>query len=223
MGGQRRWDKGQMLYYTADRAVAFYKITKGVVVELIGLPDGRRQIVAIRAAGDLCGYPTRNGRYVLTGQAITPVEACAFYAEEFSAYMAQSVAFASAVAEDLAERLIQATVSQTVVGRLNSVEQVAHFILEMQALGRSSGSYARLVALHLTRQEIADYLGITLETASRAFSKLKCMGLISMCSANVVAVMDQQRLAELGVGALVQQRAEPALKGSAGAKFVHWP
>ena len=48
-----------------DPADAFYRITKGIVAEFKGFPDGRRQIVAIRTVGDICGYPTRQGAVCL--------------------------------------------------------------------------------------------------------------------------------------------------------------
>jgi len=193
MGGQRRWDKGQVLYIGGEPAQAFYKITKGIVVESMMLADGRRQIVAILTVGDLCGYPLRQGRYAFTGLAITPVEACAFGAEKFSAYMGRNVQFACAVADHVSERLTQATIGRTVVGQLRSFERVAHFILEMEERVRSSGP----VELHLTREETADYLGLTLETVSRSFSKLKHMRLISFASAQLVTVLDRKGLREV--------------------------
>ena len=193
MGVQRNWAKRQLLYDSESLAQTYYKITQGIVVEFMLLADGRRQIVAIRTVGDLCGYPLRKGRYAFTGLAITPVEACAFGAEKFSAYMGRNVQFACAVADHVSERLTQATIGRTVVGQLRSFERVAHFILEMEERVRSSGP----VELHLTREETADYLGLTLETVSRSFSKLKHMRLISFASAQLVTVLDRKGLREV--------------------------
>ena len=67
---------------------------------------------------------------------------------------------------------------------------------------RSPRNYHDPIALHLTRGEIADYLGLTLETVSRAFTKLKQMRLIALGSADVVAVLDQRRLCEVASGRL---------------------
>lgn len=197
MAGRRRWDRRQVLYCAGDRAEAFYKITSGVVAEFMDLADGRRQIVAIHTVGDLCGYSTRSRRHVFTAQAIAPAEACAFGSEKFSAYMRGNVQFACVVAGDVRERLNQATIGRTVVGQLRSFERVAHFILEIEERMGPNGVDTGHVELHLTRQEIADYLGLTEETVSRAFSKLKQMRLIELGGANVVAVLDRQRLAEL--------------------------
>ena len=132
MTGQRLWAKRQELYERNVAADAFYKITRGIVAEYKGFADGRRQIVAIRTVGDICGYPARKGRYVFTGQAITPVEASAFGAEQFRATMERDNAFACGVADEVSERLNQALIRLTVVGQFSALERVAYFIIDMQ-------------------------------------------------------------------------------------------
>ena len=94
MAGRRQWTRRQVLYHGGDAADAFFRITKGIVAKFKTFPDGRRQIVAIRTVGDICGYPADKGRYVFSGQAITPVEACAFGAEQFCATIERDNAFA---------------------------------------------------------------------------------------------------------------------------------
>src|SRR5690242_18243855 len=56
LGGQREWAKRQILFREGDPMGSFFKITKGVVAVSRTLDDGRRQIVALRAAGDCVGY-----------------------------------------------------------------------------------------------------------------------------------------------------------------------
>jgi len=200
IGSQRRWARRQPLYHANNPAQAFYRITKGIVIEFKELRDGRRQIAAIRAAGGLCGYPARKRRYVLTGLAITPVEAQAFGAEEFTTHMARNLQFAGAVTDDVSERFHQ-TARLTVLGQLCSLERVAHFVLEMQELQRSRGTDTGPVELHLTREDIGNYLGLTMETVSRAFTKLKHLRLVAIASGgDVVVILDQKRLSELAEG-----------------------
>jgi CRP-like cAMP-binding protein len=77
-GGPKRWAKGEVLQLADTPIRYFYRLTKGVVAEHRTLDDGRRQIVAIRTVGDLCGYPTNNGKYLVSSQALTDVETCSF-------------------------------------------------------------------------------------------------------------------------------------------------
>ena len=88
----------------------------------------------------------------------------------------------------------------TVVGQFCALERVAHFILDMQKRLPSCSIHVGTLALHLTRQEIAEYLGLQLETVSRSFSKLRDMRLIALRSADVVAILDQKRLFEVASG-----------------------
>ena len=189
-----------MLYDRNASAQCYYKITKGVVAECEDLPDGRRQIVDIRTVGDLCGYPIRKGLFIFTGQAITPVEAYAFKAEKFRVCMERDPEFARAVSDDVSERLNRALNRLTVVGQFSALERVAHFILDMQKRLPSCSITFGPVALHLTRQEIAEYLGLKLETVSRSFSKLKQLRIIALGCADVVAILDQKRLCEVASG-----------------------
>jgi CRP/FNR family transcriptional regulator len=220
MGGQRRWDKRQVLYHADDPAQAFYKVTSGVVAEFTDLADGRRQIVAIHTVGDICGYATRNGRHVFAAQAISPVQACVFGTGKFSALMGGNLGFACAMADDVSERLNQAMIGRTVVGQLRSFERVAHFILEMEERMRP-GPTAGEVELHLTRREIADYLGLTEETVSRAFTRLKQLQLISLRGANVVVLRDRKRLAEVA-WARSQNRGPVRRHRPAGHQEKQW-
>ena len=197
MGGQRRWDKREMLYHAGDPAVAVYKITKGIVIEYCVLADGRRQIVAIRSVGDLCGYPARDGRYVLTAQAVTPVEACSFATAKFQAKVEHNIEFARAVIDDLSDRLAQTQLGLTTVGQLKAVERVAHFIIEMEELHRKGDTASGLIPLHLSRQDIADYIGMTLETVSRALGTLKDMRLIALVGIDAVIILDKKRLLQV--------------------------
>ena len=197
MGGRRRWGRREILYRANDPVQTFYKITKGIVVESRTLDDGRRQIVGIRTIGDLCGYPEHDGRYLFTAEAQTEVEACAFDRNRFHAFVGRHIDLACALAEDTSDRLKRATENMTVIGQLKSTERVAHFLIEIFELYTRHHITAQPLALHLTRQEIADYLGLTLETVSRSFSKLRDLQLIALVGADSVAILDEQKLSDI--------------------------
>ncbi len=197
MGGRRRWTKREFLYRADEPARTIYKITKGIVAESRTLDDGRRQIIAIRTVGDLCGYPAHRGRYLFSAEALTEVEACAFDGEKFSAFIGRNIDLACALAEDVSDRLKRATENLTVIGQLKSTERVAHFLVEIHELYMSRHVCTQPLALHLTRQEIADYLGLTLETVSRSFSKLRDLQLIALVGGDSIAILDEAKLAAM--------------------------
>ncbi|MBN9086547.1 MAG: Crp/Fnr family transcriptional regulator [Reyranella sp.] len=197
MGGRRRWSKREFMYRTDEPARTVYKITKGIVAESRTLDDGRRQIIGIRTVGDLCGYPEHRGRYLFCAEALTEVEACAFDGEKFVAFIGRDIDLACALAEDVSDRLRRATRNLTVIGQLKSTERVAHFLVEIHELYVSRHICTHPLTLHLTRQEIADYLGLTLETVSRSFSRLRDMRLIALVGGDAVAILDEDRLSHI--------------------------
>ena len=74
---------------------------------------------------------------------------------------------------------------------------MAHFLVEIHELYAARHIGTTPLTLHLTRQEIADYLGLTLETVSRSFSKLRDMHVIALVGSDAVAILDEGRLAAL--------------------------
>jgi CRP/FNR family transcriptional regulator len=197
LGGRRRWQRHELLYRADDRAFMVYKITKGFVIESRALDDGRRQIMSIRAVGDLCGYPAFAGSHMLTAEALTEVEACAFDRRKFEAFAARHPKFAESLAADTSEKLHRASENMLVVGQLKSTERVAHFLVEMAELQADRHLGGPTLTLHLTRQEIADYVGLTLETVSRSFTKLRDLHVIALIGADGVALLDRPALADI--------------------------
>ena len=194
----RRWKKRETLFRAGDVMGAFFKIRSGIVAVSRVLDDGRRQIVALRAPGDCVGYLEDDGRYTFEGQALTEVEACAFDRRQFDAFAATTPALAAATAEALAAALRQSGQAMLVLGQLNSTERAAHFLVEIDALYRDRQVSGEPLSLFMSRNEIADYLGLTLETVSRAFGKLKNQGLIRLVGADKVLILDRAKLCAMG-------------------------
>ena len=116
LGGIRRWKKREMLFRAGDPMGAFFKIRSGVVAVSRTLDDGRRQIVAVRVAGDCVGYLHVDGRYAFEGEALTEVEACVFNRRRFDAFAAQHPDLAAAVRETLSAALRQSGQAMLVLG-----------------------------------------------------------------------------------------------------------
>src|SRR5688572_7223964 len=85
LGTMRHWKRHESLFRAGDPMSSFFKIRSGLVAVSRTLDDGRRQIVAVRAAGECVGYLDNAGRYAFEGQALTDVEACAFERRGFDA------------------------------------------------------------------------------------------------------------------------------------------
>ena len=174
---------------------SFYKVTKGIVLVFRSLNDGARQIVGLHSIGDLCGYLEEDGAYNFSGEALTDVEACSFNRRRFDSFVARNPDLASALADDMRDKLKRAAENMAVLGRLKSPERVAYFLLQLSDVYSSKIGLSDPLQLHLTREQIADHLGLRLETVSRAFARLKEERLIALVRGDAVAILDRKRLA----------------------------
>ena len=180
-------------------AAIFFKIRKGIVAVSHTLDDGRRQIMALRAPGDCVGYLDKNGAYAFEGEALTDVEACAFNRRKFDAFVAENPDLGAALVEALSSALKQAGMLSLVLGQLRSTERVAHFLAEISALyAERHVCLAQPLTLHMGRHEIADYLGLTIETVSRSIGKLKSRNIIALVESGEVLILDFERLRQAG-------------------------
>lgn len=177
---------------------SFFKITQGVVAVSRTLDDGRRQIVALRAPGDCVGYLQIDGKYAFHGEALTDVEACAFDRQKFDAFVRLHPDLASALAEALSVALEQTGRNMLVMGQLKSTERVANFLCEIAALYGARRVSVTPLTLYIKRGEIADYLGLTLETISRSFAELKKCNVISLFESDAVVILKADQLAAIG-------------------------
>lgn len=197
-GGPKSWRKRDILFRAGDPATVFFKIRKGVVAVSRLLVDGRRQIVAVRIAGDCIGYLSEDGRYAFEGQALTDVEVCVFNRGQFDLLANNRTDLAAATNAALASALKQSAQAMLMLGRLRSAERVAYFLAELDTLNRERFGASQTLPLFMNRAEVADYLGLTVETVSRAIGKLKKRGLIALIDSGEILVLDREKLCAFG-------------------------
>jgi CRP/FNR family nitrogen fixation transcriptional regulator len=189
-----RYEKGTEIYGEAEPADYIYQIVDGAVRSYKLLSDGRRQIGAFHLVGDIFGL--ENGTvHRFTTEAIvdTTVRLMKRCSLE---HVAESDPL---VALDLlnmtTSNLRHAEDHMLLLGRKTSLERVAAFLMEMDRRQTAAG----VLALPMCRRDIADYLGLTLETVSRALSHLhgqRILGFLGQTQRQIV-LLDRGRLAEL--------------------------
>lgn len=195
-GVQQTWRRRQFLFRAGDPAGPIFKIISGVVAVSRSLPEGRRQISVFLLPGEVCGYLEKNGSYAFDGEAITEVRTCSFNRRQFRAFVASNRDVDSEVKAALEERLQQVGQQQAVLGQLTSTARVASFLLTLTSDYSAHGIQTRPLWLPMSRADIADHLGLRIETVSRAFAKLKNRKILELDGEEVV-IHDQRRLAAL--------------------------
>ena len=190
----RTFTAGQTVAWSGDRLEFVASVVAGVAALSQTLEDGRRQVVGLLLPSDFLGRPDRETvPYDVT--AITDVTFCCFRRPPFARMVEEWPHVASRLLEKTLDELDAARQWMTILGRKTARERIASLLLTL--VERSTllkGKASASVDLPLTREQIADYLGLTLETVSRQFSALKAEGVITLAGRHGVNIEDIERL-----------------------------
>lgn len=196
LGTRQRWVAREPLFRAGDPLGPVFKITEGIASVSRTFANGQRQILRFLLPGDVCGYLSEDGRYSFDGEAITEVVTCTFPRAGFEAFAARNPDFGEAIRLEMSAVLLEVGRHMTAVGQLEALERVADFLLGLWTTFEARGLHIRALRLPMTRADIADYLGMRVETVSRAFTGLRRRGLIEADGETLVLV-DAKGLAAL--------------------------
>jgi len=188
---------GTELVGEAERVESYSNVLNGVVKLTKTLSDGRQQIVGLQFAPDFLGRPFRSESEI-NAEAATEVSLCSFPRAAIERMMKTSPELEHRLYQQTLRELDDARSWMVALGRKTAAEKIASFLLMIARHINPAADPARRSAtfdLPLTRADIADFLGLTIETVSRQFTKLRTDGVISIESNRHVTVADIDRLA----------------------------
>ena len=195
----RSFQAGQTIIWSGDRMEFVGSIVTGIATLTQTMEDGRRQMVGLLLPSDFVGRPGRtNAAFDVT--ATTDVVMCCFRKKPFEDLMVDTPHIAQRLLEMTLDELDAAREWMLLLGRKTAREKIASLISIIARreaslhLRRAGGPLS--VDLPLTREEMADYLGLTLETVSRQISALKKDGVITLEGNRHVSIPDIDRLLE---------------------------
>jgi len=194
----QRLSPGKVLFSEGDPAENVYEVVQGTLRLYKLLCDGRRQIVGFLSAGHLLGLANEDS-YLYTAEAVTEATICRYARSRFARLVEQVPGFATRVLTATSNELGSAQDQLLLLGRKSAMEKVASFILMMAG---PRGSDRIEVQLPMTRADIADYLGLTIETVSRTFSKLRQDGVIELPSPSRLRLHDRDQVEAVAKGEL---------------------
>jgi CRP/FNR family nitrogen fixation transcriptional regulator len=184
--------RGNEIYGEQEPAEYVYQVKSGTVRSYKLLSDGRRQIGAFHVPGDIFGL--ENGDvHRFTTEAVVDTTVRLIRRESLDAVAENDGTLAKNLLFMTTTILRRAEDHMLLLGRKTSMERVAAFLIEMDRRLAATG----MLALPMTRRDIADYLGLTLETVSRSLSYLRELGILRFIDNNQrhIVLMDRQQLA----------------------------
>ena len=195
----RTFQAGQTVIWSGDRMDFVGSVVTGIASLTQTMEDGRRQMVGLLLPSDFIGRPGRQtAAYDVT--AISDVVMCCFRRKPFEEMMVRTPRIAQRLLEMTLDELDAAREWMLLLGRKTAREKIASLIAiigrrDAELKLRNAGNDLTF-DLPLTREAMADYLGLTLETVSRQISALKRDGVIVLEGKRHVTVPDFDRLLE---------------------------
>jgi CRP/FNR family transcriptional regulator, anaerobic regulatory protein len=198
-GSTVRVENGQALFFEGDPADAVFTITKGTIRLSKLLADGRRQIAGFLFPGDFLGLTVEDA-HLFTAEAVGAAELCRFPRVRFEAFLDEHPHMERRLFALAAHELAAARLQVVLLGRKTATEKVVSFLLMLGTKCRHEGGLADEIDLPMTRSDIADYLGLRIETVSREITALKTRQLIRLTGMHSVKLIDKRALEALAEG-----------------------
>ena len=214
---------GQVFITEGEPSDSFYSVRTGTARLFRSLPDGRRQITGFASSGHFLGLAVTGplpGTYAFSAEAIGAMWYCRFSRQRLRAVLDDFPALERRLLELACGELAAAQAQMLLLGRKSARERVASFLL---ALCSGSGAAAgpagalhlpqvthlpqvlqlpQVLHLPMTRTDIADYLGLTIETVCRTLTRLRTEQIIQIPNSSDIVVLRLEDMASLaGSGA----------------------
>jgi CRP/FNR family transcriptional regulator, anaerobic regulatory protein len=195
----RRVEAKEHVFCEGDAARHVYRVESGLICTYRMMPDGRRQVVDFAFPGDIVGLGA-NGEHNTSAQAIRPSSLRCLPASLLNEFMHRDARLTALLYETLAEELRAARELLLSVCQRSAAERVAAFLVALIRRNERRDLGADTLDLGMTRTDIADFLGLTIETVSRTFSKFRAAGLIDIAQCTTITIIDRSSLEELAAG-----------------------
>jgi len=200
IGRRRKVKAGEALMWEGEESVLVANVIDGVLKLSTGTQDGREQIVGVVYPSEFIGRPFAS----TAGQdvtALTDAEVCVFNRRDFDRFAAEHPTLEHKLLERTLGELDRTRRWMLLLARKSATEKVASFLLETsERLTEQPGCAAGFpeaglrINLPFSRQQIGDLLGLTIETVSRQFTRLKNDGIIDLPSRREVTILDREAL-----------------------------
>lgn len=193
IGSRRSIARGAEIFAEGDRADCWYKVVSGTVRLSKLLADGRRHIAEFYFAGDCFGldkFPER----LFSAEAVTDAIVMRYPRRATEQLIDERPHLARSLHDMTLRDLTNAQIRMLLLGRMSAPERVATFLIDM--FERRDAT--RALDLPMSRNDIADYLGLTIETVCRVLSAFKRDGAIDIPSPHRIELRDRAALAAIG-------------------------
>ena len=189
----------QTIYFEGDRADRFFQIVEGTVKLFKLASDGRCQVTGFAYPGDILGLEFGNS-HSLNAEAISSVVVREHTRAEVERIAERHPQLHRQLLSKFSAELSAAREHLLLLGRKSPLERLCSFLVSRLEADELVGGEGDRLCLPMSRSDIGDYLGLTIETVSRKFTKLRTKGVIALPDSKHVVVLDRDTLMDLAAG-----------------------
>lgn len=198
-GPVRTFEAKEHIFRDGDAVTHVYQVEIGHVCIYKMMSDGRRQVIDFAYPGDLIALGAI-GEHTANAVATTRTRVHCLPVASIRQVMRQDARLGFKLYEAMSRELMAARELLFTVTQRTATERVASFLLALSRRNERHGEVASEFVLPMTRSDIADFLGLTIETVSRTFTKLRSEGVIELAQSVLVTIRDHNALARLAEG-----------------------
>ncbi|MDZ4062657.1 MAG: helix-turn-helix domain-containing protein [Brevundimonas sp.] len=180
---------GALLFRQGEPVRLVYRILSGAVISYRLLSDGRRQVTGFHLPGDFLGLEA-GVEHATTTEALSRVDALAMERTELAGRAVTDVGLARALWQVTVRAFRRSEDHALLLARQGATERVAAFLLDFA----DRMGWPEIMDLPMTRQDIADHVGLTIHTVSRTLSQLQAQGMVEARSSRHVRLLQRGRL-----------------------------
>ena len=198
-GQTRTIEAKEHLFCEGDAASHVYRVELGHICIYRMMPDGRRQVVDFAYPGDLIGLGALT-EHTDSAQAMERTVVRAMPLATLRELAQSDSRLGIKLYEALSRELMAARELLFTVSQRTAAERIAAFLLALSRRNLCRGESSSEIVLPMTRMDIADFLGLTIETVSRTLTKLRNDGVIDLEQCILVSILKPEALAQLAQG-----------------------
>jgi CRP-like cAMP-binding protein len=199
-GTLRTVDARDHVFREGDRALHIYKVEVGHVCIYRMVHDGRRQVIDFAYTGDFIGLGAL-GTHAANAQATSKTRIRCVPVAVLHDVVSSDPRLGLELYEAMSRELLQARELLFAISQRTAAERLAGFLLALSRRNGRRGDQSHDIVLPMTRTDIADFLGLTIETVSRTFTRFRNHGLIDLEQCILVTIRDAAALAAIVEGA----------------------
>lgn len=198
-GAHRTLEAKEHLFCEGDEATHVYRVEVGHICIYRMMPDGRRQVVDFAYPGDMIGLGAL-GDHSDSAQAMERTVVRAMPVATLRELAQSDTRLGLKLYEALSRELMAARELLFTVSQRTAAERIAAFLTALSRRNERRGEAPNEIVLPMTRMDIADFLGLTIETVSRTLTKLRHDGVIDLEQCILVTILKPEALAQLAQG-----------------------